>query len=561
MKIGIYCRVSSEKQKNKGVSIHDQKERGIEFCLKENFEYEVFQDPGYSGSLSTNERPALKKMMEKIFLDELQGIYIVDWDRLSRKQSHGFALKETLKKNEIKIFTAGEEINYDDPTSVLLNDIKILLSEHEIQRLKIRIKRSLERSIKDGKVNGGPMIAFGYTKGDDKIMVIEPDESEVIKLIYKLCLEGSGTKSIANYLNEYKIPTKRMRVGTGNLKVRGELKTEFLWRDSTIHGILKNSLYYGDRKYKGDIYPSPTLKIIEKDEYEAVQVVLKERKHFVNTTNKYFYLLKGLMYCTKCDSRFYGKKRKDLSDNQYICASQRNKGEYCGNRGINIDKLDEHVWDAIIQLPDDIRNRINDTDNPLIDTQIKRSNTLNNKIKKLTTHSENLISNFNPNDAGYQLIKKKINDSAETIKRLNEQVRLLQKEMSLTSNKEKIVQYIEQELQHTGNESATSLEKQKIIRALVKFIGIHYHPKLKRHIIWIEFKISNRTQFILGKKLEFKYKSMGWCLQHDGSDTELLFRKITPDISAYPKIRIDKDTFGFRLNDIDFKESNPFRGI
>ena len=83
MKIGIYSRVSTEEQKIKGVSLEDQKQRGIEFCSNNGYDFEVFQDGGYSGSLPVEERPELNKLFEKIFLEELQGLYIVDWDRLT----------------------------------------------------------------------------------------------------------------------------------------------------------------------------------------------------------------------------------------------------------------------------------------------------------------------------------------------------------------------------------------------------------------------------------------------------------------------------------------------
>jgi hypothetical protein len=49
-------------------------------------------------------------------------------------------------------------------------------------------------------------------------------------------------------------------------------------------------------------------------------------------------MLKGLIVCPVCGMRFYGRKRVDLSDNQYICCSQRLKN-FCGNRGMNIDKM------------------------------------------------------------------------------------------------------------------------------------------------------------------------------------------------------------------------------
>ena len=43
MKIGIYCRVSSEDQRD-NTSLVVQKESGIKFCKDNGFEYEVFSE-------------------------------------------------------------------------------------------------------------------------------------------------------------------------------------------------------------------------------------------------------------------------------------------------------------------------------------------------------------------------------------------------------------------------------------------------------------------------------------------------------------------------------------
>ena len=59
MKIGIYTRVSTEEQKKTGISLRDQELRGIEFCIKNGYEYEVFSDGGYSGELYLEFRPSL----------------------------------------------------------------------------------------------------------------------------------------------------------------------------------------------------------------------------------------------------------------------------------------------------------------------------------------------------------------------------------------------------------------------------------------------------------------------------------------------------------------------
>jgi len=42
MRIGVYCRVSSDKQNKEGSSLEIQREKGIEFCKQKAYEYEVF---------------------------------------------------------------------------------------------------------------------------------------------------------------------------------------------------------------------------------------------------------------------------------------------------------------------------------------------------------------------------------------------------------------------------------------------------------------------------------------------------------------------------------------
>ena len=87
MIVGIYSRVSTEEQKNKGVSLEDQKQRGIEFCIKNGFDFEVFQDGGYSGSLPILDRPELNRLFDKVFLNELKLHYIqnisIDYNNIS----------------------------------------------------------------------------------------------------------------------------------------------------------------------------------------------------------------------------------------------------------------------------------------------------------------------------------------------------------------------------------------------------------------------------------------------------------------------------------------------
>ena len=251
MKIGIYARVSTQKQAEKGISINDQKRRGIEFCEKNDYEYEVFTDEGYSGDLPIEKRPALTILFEKIFQKkkEIDGVFVVDFDRLTRNPKEAIIIREIFIENNINLFELNGQVNLKDPTQELLLGIKGLLGAFERKKTIVRIKRTFETSALQGRVFGGKLVKYGYKKDSNKLLVVDNDEAKIVKLIFKLSLEGIGTKKIAEELNKRNVPTKRMNLGGAKLKVRGEVKKSFLWRDSVIHKILTDPIYKGERHF------------------------------------------------------------------------------------------------------------------------------------------------------------------------------------------------------------------------------------------------------------------------------------------------------------------------
>ena len=73
MRIGIYCRVSSYSQKSEGYSIDNQRVRGIEYCDKMGYDYEIFEDV-ISGSIVN--RKGLDELFGKVLMGEINGIIL-----------------------------------------------------------------------------------------------------------------------------------------------------------------------------------------------------------------------------------------------------------------------------------------------------------------------------------------------------------------------------------------------------------------------------------------------------------------------------------------------------
>lgn len=515
MKVGIYSRVSTEEQKIKGVSLKDQQLRGIDFCERNNYKYEVFEDGGYSGELQIAERPGLNNLFDKIYAEEIQGVYVVDFDRLSRDENEGFVIKNTLIKNKIKLFDSSGEINLKDESQNLLLGIKILLSSFENQRTRVRIKRSLERGIIEGRAGGGPLMNYGYTKDENKLLIVNEAERPVVETIYQLCIEGKGTKVIAYELNKQNIPTKRNTTKTGYMKVRGESKTNFVWRDSVVYRILTNPIYKGERLYKGKVYNCPA--IVSKDVFDMVQILLKERKNLVDTTNKYFYLLKGKIYCGECGSRFYGRKRIDLSDNQYICSSQRFRTEWCKTRGINIDYLNKLVCDQVSLLPQEI-DKFFDwyKNNKIIVLKMGELRTYRENEKKTKTKIDNLINLGIDGSISKEVFNDKMKELNEELENILVKKAKALKNISLINLEDEVKTQIKSITDKIQDKSLKEEQKRELLRTIIDKINIFWNKENLKHSIVITYKIDKLIQFRLGKDIEIGYNKMGWRLDKDG---------------------------------------------
>ncbi len=554
MKIGIYTRVSTEEQKKTGISLRDQEQRGIEFCIRNGYEYEVFSDGGYSGELSIEQRPELNRLVEKLLSipKEIDGIFVVDIDRLTRDAKVGFLLKQIFIEYDIKLFNVdGFEINLRDENEDLMMGIKFLLSSFELKKLRVRIKRSLERNVKDGKVMGGPFKPFGYQKGPENKLMIFEEESEVVKKIFQLCIEGLSTRKIADRLNEEGIPTKRSKSEKGYLTFNGKKHTQFFWRDAVIHSMLKNPLYKGERRYKGNIYPSPV--IIDEDRFELVQRILSQRNNFKNTTNKHFYLLKGLIVCPICGMRFYGRKRVDLSDNQYICCSQRLKN-FCGNRGINIDKMNKIIWDLVINLPNNMKMIMLENKD---EYQLKLEKNLKEykqKLKVNTEEVENILDLFRVNVGGKGVVKNRLVKLEKIINGIHSEIKRIERELKMVNTHEDFLNTLKVQLNEFSKKEPDDEIKQKIIRTYIKVIYLKWVPKYMNHLMVVQFELDRFTDLNLQGLVEVKYKQNGW--RYDNELVKYGFRAVLPDFDvkivdgkSLTTIREGKVGYGVRIED------------
>lgn len=154
MKIAVYARVStSHHNQNPEIQIEELRR----FCALKGWQisYELV-DHGYSGS--TNNRPALKELLQLVKNKEVDSIIVVKLDRLFRSLKHLVSTLEEFEKQGIKFVAIKDNVDYSTPTGRLFVQILGSLGEFERSLLRERTMMGLDHARKNGKKFGRPKL-------------------------------------------------------------------------------------------------------------------------------------------------------------------------------------------------------------------------------------------------------------------------------------------------------------------------------------------------------------------------------------------------------------------
>ena len=136
-----------------------------------------------------------------------------------------------LKDKNIPVFFEKEGIESTDQRGEIMLTILASLAQQESESLSQNVKIGMQYRFQQGKVMVNCACFLGYDKDADGKLVINPEQAETVKRIFREYLEGASCIKIAKGL-------ERDGILTGRGKTR--------WYDSTVKKILENEKYMGD---------------------------------------------------------------------------------------------------------------------------------------------------------------------------------------------------------------------------------------------------------------------------------------------------------------------------
>lgn len=469
------------------VSTHDQEEFSPDSQIKKVREYAkangmvlpeefIFRDDGISGR-TAEKRPEFLRMIatakEKPRLFDC--ILVWKFSRFARNQEESIVYKSLLKKeNDIDVISISEPV-VEGPFGGLIERIIEWFDAFYSANLAVEVRRGMTERVSRGlPVSVAPL---GYRYGTGQTLEILPEEAEVVRMIYRDFLAGSGTITIAKKLNRLKIPTKR-----GNT-----------WENRTVRYILRNPTYIGKVRWcpqeKNDYHKSclsdSTMlvegqhePIISQADFDKAQDMMCERVKKYKGSGKrsqreeVSWPLQGLVRCGSCGATL-SRSGTGANCSAYV------HGRCTVSHYIGRDALEELVNLAIRQQLNSLDIEITQQEQPAKDEEQRQlQQCIQKEREALRRHKEAYA-------AGVDTLQEYQGNKAEC----QERIQALQSQLDKLAqrkpvDKEAYAQHALNLLDQLENRDLSPQEKNSLYRSFVDHITFHKSPRAVEIVYW-----------------------------------------------------------------------------
>lgn len=346
--LAVYCRISGKKGDDKDTSIATQKEEGAKLALGLSLKPVFFVDEGISGTKEEiTDRPAFASMLKELNSKKYHGVYTLNQDRIERNSLIWQIFVGVMLTNDCKYYPNGVLFDLDNPNNRFIATIQSASNALYASLTSQRVKLSIKKRASEGRFRG--QLPYGFMYDEKNHIKKNEKEAEYVRMMYEWSLSGIGSYTIANKLNEMKVPTKFnkfegeiKRIDPYTKEVYHFKKNNVKWRGNVVHDILINPINKGKKKLGEEFYDVPY--IVNEEYWDRAIANLKENKKNVGKKVHYNYLLNGIIFCSHCGRQMVGKKRIASGDNSYKCKGKIYPNNLCkDSRAINIFKLETFI--------------------------------------------------------------------------------------------------------------------------------------------------------------------------------------------------------------------------
>lgn len=244
----LYCRLSRDDGTDcESNSISNQKKLLSQKAKEKGLgDIKYYVDDGYTG---TNfNRPGFQALLDDIDLGYVSVVIVKDLSRLGRDYvSVGHYTDVYFPEHNIRFIAVNDGVDSDEGESEIA-PFKNIINEYYARDISNKVRSSHRIRGNLGEPLAQP--PYGYMKSPEnkKFWIIDPEAAEVVRDIFRMCLEGIGNETIAGELEKRKILVPLAYWQSKGL-ARGGKNTQpnpYKWSKTTIAKILGEQEYCGD---------------------------------------------------------------------------------------------------------------------------------------------------------------------------------------------------------------------------------------------------------------------------------------------------------------------------
>ena len=230
-KVAGYARVSTDSDEQ-FTSYEAQIDYYTRYIMeREDWQFvKVYTDSGISAT-NTKHRDGFNEMVRDALAGKIDLIVTKSVSRFARNTVDSLTTVRKLKDAGVEVYFQKENIYTFDGQGELLITIMSSLAQEESRSISENVTWGQRKRFADGKVSMPYKQFLGYEKGADGSPVVNAEEAVVVRLIYRLFLQGKTPAGICRYLESQSTPTP-----SGKQK----------WSQTTVRSILTNEKYKGD---------------------------------------------------------------------------------------------------------------------------------------------------------------------------------------------------------------------------------------------------------------------------------------------------------------------------
>lgn len=223
-----------------------------------------YDDGGFSGG--TMDRPALTQLLVDVEARRVDTIVVYKVDRFTRSLVDFARIVERLEAAGVAFVSVTQQFSTTSSMGRLTLNVLLSFAQFEREVTGERIRDKIAASKRKGMWMGGT-VPLGYDL-HDRQLVINPDEAEQVRLIYRLYLECRCVHRLKRELD------RRGMVSKARVSQTGHRTGGVPFFRGALYCLLKNRLYRGEIAHRGAIYAGEHDAIVSCEMWDAVQALL-----------------------------------------------------------------------------------------------------------------------------------------------------------------------------------------------------------------------------------------------------------------------------------------------